>query len=1161
VKRSNNSVCEETANARKEQLLKTRASLFKEFDTRFEESTQTLKETLEKEIGAGIRQCKKMERMTYIKLHKDDKYAHDIGIIAKNSVTEELNPSPFESLLDKILAQTDFVKAQKDILMFADRFTREPMVEALGDSPYWFYCRETNTRLLPIYIVELAKAYVSGGSDEYAVKLKEIVRKYGTISEDGDAIVDGLGGSGRVIQKIDFVEEEEYDDLGFKITTKTKAEKDTEELVREAIATTPAPPKRPTQAKKERIFENETVEVAYNILSTICQNIGIEQEGIEDDILRISSETANILIVSEKKYTEKMKGNEKAKPYVQYRNQNIILIVAFVTLVAIQTATPSFRPSNSVPGCVLSFEGFPLDGGEESNTDGLRYIACVLNISKSSIGAWASIKGIKDPVATFMKTMKEVVAKHVLPRADVMALFAKKREYRLLNRGDAELSNIPKKLSIQKWTTFLPPIVEYKINHTLGGKPLPANFFQDLRKSLIKGDKMQWAEIGTIKSKIIQYTFGIIEYINATVKRSDPVLNTASLLPFLQNACCNDRGATKTQSALAYFAQKEPEIIKYIEITRKIAESLELDEALSLASIFVHTLDTTRKSTAIPTVGHSAENIYQSFIHYGKFDNDAPIPEYLKALVTSKPPVDYNPHWTIAEKTLFLKENGKNYGAEDLDRLMMRVNSRNLVEDKRTASAPIRPEIPNTAGLEEYIAHLEYIDNSIIEEPLKKHLRAVLSKYKANTVALSGNEETNSLKNYLIFSNREMSKTVFQFMEEYRGSIDRNKIETAKLFIRDFTVWDGEQMATMVQFTKNAIREMSVIFPAMIQSNKPILKTVPAHWDLSVFHRGDVEKFVESYYIPLMKFMGDNSLGELLGQTTESLKHLIGFIEFIPAIPALRKQLPDEKTEGGMKEYLFYSVFDEETIYLLFGYLFQSVLYEYVQKSADPTMAKINGLNIRNERRANNEERKDMANDIRGVEDAPNADYRMETDRMNEIQIRVGNLENIKKRTVELLVAFLSIEEDTKKSINKSYKTVSERVVRSKLDEKKTITDYFKNMTNDERKVENTLKILKMGRWNVGMQKGVFQYDKEVYDKEHANIINILDNGAGNGADNDYVIQPEEMVRGVEELEREIQKDADEEYGREEMGFQQLEEDYMDGNYYGNEGEDDFGND
>jgi hypothetical protein len=1196
TKRTKTDVCQETEEARRDILARTRSTLYKEFDERVEESVESMLSTLQKNLKTTINECKKIQRMKEIHTHKYNKYAYDLGGIYKTDNEEggasAHHHSKWEVLLDKILSQTDFVKKQKDILIFADRFTREPMVENLNESPYWFYCRETNLKLLPMYIYELSKAYVMGGSSEYEAKMKEVIRKYGTLSEDGDSIVDGIGGSGRVIQKIEFVEEELYDDAGFKIKTKTAFEKELEDIVGDAIGTATLASNIVSSAprKKERLFENETNEVIYNILTTLCRNMGISPEGIEDDVLRISNETIKKIVIDKDKYDAKMKKVEKPKPYIQYKNQNIILIVGFVTLVAIQSAIPPFQPSTSVAGCVFSFEGFPLEGGEDGNTDGLRYLACVLNVSKSSIGVWASIQSIKNPVQTFMDVMIKTIAKHVIQREDVLTMFAKRREYVRLNPNGGV--KIPTAHSIQRWTTFLPPIVPFKLSVTA----LPSDFFQKLKRSLSKGDSLQWDEVGTVKSKSMQYSFSIIDYINQVVKKNDPILNTANSTPFLQNSCCNDIPATdstaptedgkkrprRTNSVLEYFANKEANIAVYSNIVSKLSMSLSLNNELSLANIFVHALDTLRQSTTIPKSGHSIENIYQSFIHYGKFDAEtAPIPDYLRSIIVSKPPIEYNREWTIMEKIKYLKENGKNYGINELNNLLEAVNNNNTIERRIGEATPLAGSDsseqtptkestyrfhppPNVSTMTEY---LDYLDDAIgymgvIEDPLKRHLRAVLSKYQPNTMTMTDNEEIATLKNYLIYSNMQMTNSVFDFFDEYRGSIESKKIENAKRYIRDFTTWEddnNERMHTMVKYSKNVIQEMSTILPTMIYSNKPVLKAIPTHWELSVFHRSDIEKIIESYYNPILKFMGDESINGLLSHTMDSLKVLTAFANYIPVMSPLVKKAGRGEVKGNeggrVQEHTFYAVFDKETIYLLFNYLFNSVLYEYIQKSNDPEVMNVDKVNIRKERIATNERSLDSTEDIRGVEvgDRPTGDtYMNENERLNEIQLLAGSMENIKKKTVELLVAFLTIQEDTKKSINKSYKTVSERVVRSKLEEKKSITDYFKNMSDDARKVEYTMKMLKLGRWNLGMQKGVFEYDTAVYDKEHKDIVDMLNaQGAGENALNDYVIQPSEKAMDVAELERDESKMVESEYENEQYGIQHLGEDYMDGNYYG----------
>ena len=91
---------------------------------------------------------------------------------------------------------------------------------------------------------------------------------------------------------------------------------------------------------------------------------------------------------------------------------------------------------------------------------------------------------------------------------------------------------------------------------------------------------------------------------------------------------------------------------------------------------------------------------------------------------------------------------------------------------------------------------------------------------------------------------------------------------------------------------------------------------------------------------------------------------------------------------------------------------------------------------------------------------------------------------------------FINIDMSNKKTIDLSYSNIETRVRRSKLNEKKLITDFLKNMDDDERRVEDTKKILKLGRWNVGLRKGLVNYDKERYVEERNQLFEQLTNKA-----------------------------------------------------------------
>ena len=59
-----------------------------------------------------------------------------------------------------------------------------------------------------------------------------------------------------------------------------------------------------------------------------------------------------------------------------------------------------------------------------------------------------------------------------------------------------------------------------------------------------------------------------------------------------------------------------------------------------------------------------------------------------------------------------------------------------------------------------------------------------------------------------------------------------------------------------------------------------------------------------------------------------------------------------------------------------------------------------------------------------------------------------------------------------------------ELVLRSKEKEKDIKTRQLKALTDEERKADGELRKAKLGRWNIGLQKGLTQYVKDTYDME-----------------------------------------------------------------------------
>ena len=77
---------------------------------------------------------------------------------------------------------------------------------------------------------------------------------------------------------------------------------------------------------------------------------------------------------------------------------------------------------------------------------------------------------------------------------------------------------------------------------------------------------------------------------------------------------------------------------------------------------------------------------------------------------------------------------------------------------------------------------------------------------------------------------------------------------------------------------------------------------------------------------------------------------------------------------------------------------------------------------------------------------------------------------------------------DSKKIINNTYESIMNKILISKEKEKDNITEYFQELTDDDRNIENIFKTHKLGKWSKGLQKGLTQYDVDTYDEERENL-------------------------------------------------------------------------
>lgn len=1107
--------CENMSEAQKRLKKLAKQKLLNEFDDRFDISTEHIQEDRKEKVEKSMKFLKSMNLYQYIQRHKYAIKEYDIGRLAKDV---NIVRSPYLQVRDKILGQGDFVKTQSDILRFVEMFCRDPMSEQLGEDSYMLYCRETNTPLLPTFMWELAQAFVS--TDTYLEKLGEIIRKQGTISDDGDSIVDKH--SGYVLRKIDNVQEQGYDEAGFKITTNDFLEEDVGQKFIEMMVG--------KQSSKELVFEDEETQMIFNLYRGIIKNIGIPLDSIQEDVIRMSKEIIVKYIVSKNNYEADAKSKEektkkRMPPYEIYRNKSIILIVSSAILYNIQTAIPSFKIHKTFPGCVRSFDGFPNKEGSMENTLGLDYICCILMKMKTkSTKPWNSIKPL--PLDVLKSQMIQMIQQAILQNNNYMEAYVKKAEYLVLHPDET----IPSELSLQKWKQFLPPVIEYSVSKDL--KEIPREYAKELVEMQVKGDRHQQKHAKIYSTKSMQFGLGIIEQINEIVKSKGFLLKTASQVYFTENACCNDRISKTT---LAYFEEENKSILQEKIMVKSWEKIIHTFQRRAKAPFLFDPRRTgLTYGSELPT-SHFEINIYAAFIHYCNLDDLRPIPQDLQGLFPEKIP-DYPKNAPMMEKIDFLKRHGKKFGIHHLQELMSIVNRRNLVQTYLHEDG-----VKKVQGLKDFLHYLEdrhgTDEDTIFNYSLREKLGVVLNKYNPRVMVYEDNDEIYALNNWLSHANTNLLNRIEGYFQSH-GKIGPSKWNMYGEFLSNIHIWNKDSMFEVALFMRNSLFAFSKTLPEMITNKRSPHMQGQKYMNLSSQHNKDVSFFIEEYYKGIDKFKQDKSLGIIINNVQQELVDLILFINLIPLQQPIVKNVQD-------KEMSFYCLFNKRTISMLYCYAYYSLFYEYMKCSENDDLLQMERLEKKEYRRnlirENNDE---FGNGISNEDYQDDAEADYSTERI-EIEIQLNNPEDLKYNICQLLFAYLDMDMKNKKMMDVSYKENENKVARSKLKEKKLITDFLRDLKPDERKVEDTNKMLKIGRWNVGLQKGLVKYDPNRYEEERKQLFEELNNMVDVNEYHDVPVQ-----RDSEELDDEDEQDANAFYDEEAFNIDNYRGDDADGGYY-----------
>ena len=1005
-----------------------REKIRKEFESRYELSKEDIIKkynTEETYLTELLEQEKKIRKN--IREHVDYK-AYEYG---KRAIIQEFIESPFIRLRDSILQKSlDFITKQNYIVLFVEKFCREPILEEpMRESEHWKYCKETNTKLMPTSLYRLAKAYLEDSHMSnnipvnYNAVLNQLCNTIGKLSDDGDAYVDKY--SGYILRKIEM--REEGFEIGFGDQEDEGLFQDNNPHQREVIV------KQVLKNEVMKIYANEIDQRIYNIISAICRNIYIYGEENKEIMMQLCIQWLKIgsFFPSEATYKsqvdkimKKRENDPKIKipdTYAIYNKKKHILIGALAVLIVVQTAIPDIPIDRTFPGCVKSFDGYPLKEGQD-DLSSIAYIACILKkmyTTKEDGNLLPKGKGELENV--LLKTLKDPI----LLQPSVVNLYDLKRTYLLENPITIM---IPRELEINvKWTQFLPPIFPFSI---------PSNLVQSITSS-------GQTALNVYQVKIRVLSLALLQYIREMVSKKNMLFQTKTGLPFLQNACCDEILQFPPKSFLEYFFE-DAAIEKMVGIVQKMS----LKIGMMQRRIKANTIQKEVISDSSLVVSSSSEkrNVYYSYepilyyatlIHYCKLDSTIyPIPPELERFCNKKP-ADmsqdiYNPKSSLLEKMHFLEKHQVKMDAMKIIDLMNIVYQRNAVEIIVPIDISYKQKVQSAIdNFREKNMDLPSIDFYI----------SVWMRFEEANFIPSLKEINISLKNQLFsFIGRNASEKL---------TVTELNTKTKTFFYYNPEIPNGN----LANYMKSLVYRFGIIYPCCLQK---ILhsKNIPIRWELLPEDEFYLINHIKTYLTLLKPFIKDPLILPIFENCIERIRPLVDFMEYILL-------LVESKNIADIYEL---SIFALHGLFIIWIALID---YPDIYKTVTRNMRK----NIETERDENR-----LLNESNSL---------LEIDEIEEVDITSIQIEQkteIQQKLADLfLVMFSTIQ--TKKQINAkepimmSYADIMREVDFSKDREKQRLKDRFKKMGTDERKAENILKKLHLGDFAVDI-KNINKYGK-----------------------------------------------------------------------------------
>ena len=986
---------------------------------------------------------KLLKKYKFNEFYKYDTIKRELG----NTLDDEpeiAQESPYEKIRDTILGVEDFVKRQNFIQKFTIIFTRPAFT---NEDPNWLYCIKTGTKLLPLFLSKLANVFISGG--DYLYELDVIVTNQGTISDDGDSFVDKY--SGYFIKKIEFDSEEGYTEEGFKLKTREEMERDLGDHILEMAN---------GEKQTGKVLTGEA-KLVSNIIYAITGPGGMaidlsnQREFIIDNVLQLHKQLAPTKQQYEKMTMKSQKEGKKIQSYEDQVGRPLIILTFIYILIAIQINIPVIDSTKTFPNCVKGFDGYPFLGDD---LNAITYIACIARKMKNEMYPWSSIYSLKeDKIIAQMKAIIDNKKYKVLSSPSVRLKIDEKRRYLKNKRKDIKADLI----LYSKLSGFFPPVVNYSIKVY----PLAEGFTSLLARNIKSGNYMQHEQINVIKSKIVKYGLYIQESIKKQITKQTPLLSSKSGVVFLENACCN----SLSTNVHKYFIELDSSLEQNNRIVTGLSDILHDVYSSTTAPILYDPRDSKYYYPELPKT-FSTNTIYQAFIIFCKNKELNLNTDLLEACGLT----DMDDKDDIETKIEKMKEDNINYSEELFQQLLTVINLKNKVKTDVTYSHPNK--------IQEFTDVLESLKtepDSVVPFELVDELSNLLDRYSLKEDSSVGTSR--KLKNYLDTQNTSLTEKINLFMKA-NTQLSKTKLATLMNCIEEINNFlevsndiisdQDETTFKTINFIKIIVKKLVTLYPNIVLNEINYQDTkIPTHWNLSLRHITDIKDIINNYYKNLKPLYNQPDLINILQKIPDKLKNIERLSNTTPFF-----------AEISFLEESHESVFDRRLLLLLYKYYFLKTIECYVDLSEEITF----DVSKKEETLALVEpEQQDDSQIERPSEETVTEPIQEVTSQSYIAQATIAGSKLEKMQiTAKYLTTVLDIICLYKRDINYNKETIMNKILSSKEKEKQSVTDYLKNLTDEEREVENIFKNQKLEKWSKGLQKGLTQYVQDTYDEE-----------------------------------------------------------------------------